>query len=209
MQASSKNYHKGHVRESLIEAAEALLQQEGLAALSLRRVARDVGVAPSAVYNHFKNREALLVAVAADGYRQISALEEAAYSRKKRPETIVRQLATDYLLFACANPELYRLMFSSEVAGYRADPELYEAGDSSFGMTVNWWYGAGKYDPKMSATQYPIALALWALLHGVAMQIIDGLVTIDHRDAAAVKALARSLVGIFLQGASKDLPKSA
>ena len=154
------SYHKGNVRESLIEAAEELLHTEGLPALSLRRVAREVGVAPSAVYNHFKNREALLVAVAADGYRQVAAMELAAYAESKDSAEVLKGLARQYLRFAAENPNLYRLMFSQDVVGYRADPELDEAGDSSFGLTVDWWYGEGAYNPSKSAVEYPYAMSV-------------------------------------------------
>ena len=146
-----KTYHKGNVREGLIVAAERVLQDEGLGALSLRRVAREVGVAPSAVYNHFKNREALLAAVAADGYHQLEALENKVYRGSGNPEQRLRKLARDYLHFAADNPNLYRLMFSPDVVAFRVDPELDRAGDTSFRVAVEWWYGPGSYDSAKSA----------------------------------------------------------
>ena len=207
MNAKKKSYHKGNVREGLIQAAEGVLRHEDLGQLSLRRVAREVGVAPSAVYNHFKNREALLVAVAADGYRQLSDLELKRYAEAANPAQALQMLARDYLRFAAANPELYRLMFSPEVARARIDPELNEAGDTSFRLSVDWWYGEGAYDPASSATRYPYALSAWALLHGLALQIIDGLVTLDREQGAEIDALADSAMGVLLEGAAGGLPK--
>lgn len=204
---SNDTYHKGNVRERLISVAEHVLQEEGIAALSLRRVAREVGVAPSAVYNHFKNREALLVAVAADGYRQLAALELAAYAGKQQEEAVLKGMARDYMHFAVANPNLYRLMFSPDVVGYRADPELDEAGDSSFGLSVDWWYGDGAYNPDSSALEYPLAMSTWGILHGTAMQMIDGLVTMRRDDSKAIDRLADTVMEIFLQGANKGLSK--
>ena len=157
-----KTYHKGNVREGLVEAAARLLQEEGLAELSLRRVARDVGVAPSAVYNHFQNREALLAAVAADGYHQLEALESKAYCGSGDPEKRLRALARDYLHFAAQNPNLYRLMFSPDVVAFRVEPELDQAGDTSFRVAVEWWYGPGSYDPAKSVIHYPYALSVWS-----------------------------------------------
>ncbi|MBT4522771.1 MAG: TetR/AcrR family transcriptional regulator [Halieaceae bacterium] len=202
---SRKDYHKGNVREGLIEAAERVLHDEGLVALSLRRVAREVGVAPSAVYNHFKNREALLAAVAADGYRQIAELELAAYSGQSKSAAVVRGVARDYLHFAAANPNLYRLMFSHDVVGYRSDPELGQAGDRSFGISVDWWYGSGSYDPGQTALEYPYAMSVWAILHGLALQMIDGLVTMDLSKRESVDKLADTVMDIFLEGASLGL----
>jgi AcrR family transcriptional regulator len=207
MRTNKKAYHKGNVRENLVRAAEDLLQQEGLSALSLRRVAREVGVAPSAVYNHFENREALLASVAANGYREITNLELTAYSSGDEPAEVVRRLVLDYLQFAARNPELYRLMFSADMVAYRSNPELDEAGDSSFGLSVNWWYGDGTYDRSKFATQYPLALSIWAFLHGICTLIIDGLVTIDLEDRAAVNALGDSMISLYLAGAEQALPK--
>jgi len=208
MAADKQSYHKGNVRESLIEAAEKVLQAEGLQALSLRRLAREVGVAPSAIYNHFKNREALLGAIAADGFNQLTALEVNRYTGTEKSADVIMQIGRDYLRFAAANPELYRLMFSPDVVSFRTDPEVEAAGDTSFGASVDWWYGEGVFDPGESAMSYPYALASWAIMHGLAMQMIDGLVTLDRNDPRAVEALADAALGVFMAGAGEGLPKT-
>jgi AcrR family transcriptional regulator len=204
---SRKTYHKGNVRDGLIEAAERLLKDEGLAALSLRRVAREVGVAPSAVYNHFRNREALLVAVAADGYHQLEALEQKTYSGTNDPEQQLRSLARAYLHFAARNPDLYRLMFSQELAGHRTDPELGEAGDTSFRLSVEWWYGEGSYDPSKSAIRHPYALTVWSTLHGAAMQMVDGLVTVGKGRGNSINGLADAVISVLIEGLRPGFPK--
>jgi AcrR family transcriptional regulator len=183
-----------------VSVALKILHSEGIAELSLRRIARDVGVAPSAVYNHFQNREALLAAVAADGFRQLQQIERRAFHHKADKKDTVYQLASDYLRFAARKPNLYRLMFSPDIKAYRNHPEFERAGDRSFGLWVEWWYGEGSYDPGVSAINYPNALAMWSLLHGAAMQMIDGYITVDMRKNAAVTALSDALITAFLQG---------
>ncbi|MEQ9463003.1 MAG: TetR/AcrR family transcriptional regulator [Haliea sp.] len=205
--ASQQGYHKGNLRDRLISTAESLLQHEELDALSLRRVAREVGVAPSAIYNHFSNLDELLAAVAADGYRQLVVLEQSAYDSIADPEAVLRQLTGDYLNFAAANPNLYRLMFSRRVVGYRALPEVHEAGDTSFKLAVEWWYGKGSYDPARSAIHYPYALAVWSLCHGAAMSMLDGMVTTSEAPDQNVDALATVLADAFLQGARSVFSK--
>lgn len=205
--ASQQGYHKGNLRDRLISTAESLLRHEELDALSLRRVAREVGVAPSAIYNHFSNLDELLAAVAAHGYRQLVALEQTVYDNIDDPETVVRQLTRDYLHFAAANPNLYRLMFSRRVVGYRALPEVDEAGDTSFKLAVEWWYGKDSYDPAKSAIHYPYALAVWSLCHGAAMSMLDGMVTLGETPDQDVDALARVLADVFLQGARAVITK--
>ena len=206
--AKKNVYHKGNVREDLIEAAERLLQEEGLAALSVRRVAREVGVVPSAVYNHFENREALLTAVAADGYQRLEQLGNKMERSLTAPEQTLRDLARAYLRFAAENPNLYRLMFSAEVVAYRNNPEFERASDSSFGRLTNWWYGQGYFDPKKSAVEYPYALGVWSIMHGAAMQMIDGLVAVDTNKNAAINKLADTIMGVLIEGVSGALPKN-
>lgn len=203
-----QNYHKGNVREDLIHTAERILQEEGLAALSVRRVAREVGVVPSAVYNHFENREALLTAVAADGYHQLEMLGKRMSDRRAQPERILRQLARAYLRFAADNPNLYRLMFSAEVVAYRNNPELEMVSDSSFGRLAEWWYGPGTFDPGKSAVEYPYALSVWSILHGAALQMIDGLVAVNPGKPSAINRLADTVIAVLINGLQESLPKN-
>ena len=205
---TTQAYHKGNVREDLIAAAEQILQEEGLAALSVRRVAREIGVVPSAVYNHFKNREALLAAVAADGYHHIEKLVGKLEGNTTEPELLLRQLARGYLQFAAANPNLYRLMFSAEVVAIRIHPELELASDSTFGRLADWWYGPGSFDPQASAVEYPYALSIWSLVHGAAMQMIDGLVAVDMKRKPSINKLADAVVGVLIKGVREALPKN-
>ena len=203
-----QSYHKGNVREDLIQAAERILQEEGVAALSVRRVAREVGIVPSAVYNHFENREALLTAVAADGYHQLEVLGKRMSDKRAEPGQVLQQLARSYLRFAAANPNLYRLMFSAEVVAYRNNPELELASDSSFGRLAEWWYGPGTFNPGKSAVEYPYALSVWSMLHGAAMQMIDGLVAVDTRKPAAINRLADTVIVTLAEGVQQALPKN-
>ena len=203
-----QNYHKGNVREDLIEAAERLLQDDGVAAVSVRRVAREVGVVPSAVYNHFENREALLTAVAADGYHQLELLGKRMSDRRAEPDQVLRELARAYLQFAAGNPNLYRLMFSAEVVAYRNNPELEMVSDSSFGRLAEWWYGVGSFDPRKSAVEYPYALSVWSILHGAAMQMIDGLVAVDTSKKVAINRLADTIMVALVNGLREALPKN-
>jgi AcrR family transcriptional regulator len=63
------NYHHGSLRDALLDAALVRLQADGVAKLSLRALAADVGVSPTAVYRHFEDKSALLATIASDGFR--------------------------------------------------------------------------------------------------------------------------------------------
>src|SRR6195256_2557027 len=118
--ATDRPYHHGELAASLREAARAILEEEGLAALSLRSVARRGGGSPRAAYRHYGSREALLADVASDGLMQLrSELAQAAAVPGDRAERIVL-IGGAYLRFASRHGGLLRLMFGSELPN-RAD----------------------------------------------------------------------------------------
>src|SRR5258706_536372 len=73
MSQSKATYHHGNLRPALARAAMELLEESGETALSLRAVARRAGVSPAAPYRHYADREALVSAIAAVGYRELAA----------------------------------------------------------------------------------------------------------------------------------------
>ena len=113
MQAKD-SYHHGNLRNLLLEAARRRLEAEGLEALSLRALAENAGVSKSAPYRHFANKHELLVALAADGFRDFAEALAASSTASSGLTAIdgLRDLARAYLLFAQDRPALYRHMFS-------------------------------------------------------------------------------------------------
>jgi AcrR family transcriptional regulator len=99
-------YHHGELRPALLRAAAKILEKEGCDAISLRDLARRAGVSHNAPYRHFADRQALLAAVAEEGFALLAAALEGKSWREQ---------ATAYLRFALANPERFRLMFTHPV----------------------------------------------------------------------------------------------
>src|SRR5258706_16100220 len=99
-------YHHGDLRPALLRAAEDVMGKQGLEALTLRDVARRAGVSHNAPYRHFKDRNALLAALAEDGFRALGkALEGKSGSL----------MGEAYVRFGLANPARFRLMFGGVV----------------------------------------------------------------------------------------------
>ncbi len=111
-------YHHGDLRNSLVEEAVRVIEREGLAAFSLREVARRVGVSANAAYRHFADKDALLAAVASHGLgvlaRDMRQAMEAVSVRGAGPRATAHLRATGraYVAFALAKPELFRVTFS-------------------------------------------------------------------------------------------------
>ena len=88
--SNRSSYHHGALRPALIAAARALLDEGGPEAVGLREAARRVGVSPTATYRHFKDKEALLAALAVEGFREFGAALAAV---RKRARTRCRRWA--------------------------------------------------------------------------------------------------------------------
>jgi AcrR family transcriptional regulator len=161
-------YHHGALRDALLAAAEKLLRQKGLSALTLRATAREAQVSHGAPAHHFADLSALLSALAAAGFRRlVDALGTAADARGRGPQFPV---AHAYVSFAMANPALFSLMFREERLNAR-DPALREARGAAF-ATLAELLGAstsGLTMPELGAMT-----AVWSLTHGFAVLAVDG-----------------------------------
>jgi len=170
MAVARKAYHHGELRESLLEAAEALLEQDGPAGLSLRKVGRQLGVTPGAPYRHFDDKDALLAALATEAFRKLRAAmlanQEGAADGKER----LRRAGVGYLQFASAHPELFRLMFGWMPA--RDVPELCEAGDAAFAALEGILKGCDE-EGLLSRSVNDAGLLVWSAVHGAAFLTID------------------------------------
>ena len=165
---SSGSYHHGNLRAALVEAGLHLLEQGDTADFSLRELARQVGVSPNATYRHFANREALMMAMAAEGFRRFTfALTEGAASGNG-----FFGAGRGYVGFARKNPALFRLMFGRFTSTHHSE-ELGEAGQTAFTVLssgVAGFLGAPADDPRVKT----VALQCWSLVHGLSHLILDG-----------------------------------
>lgn len=162
-----RSYHHGDLRQALVQAAGELLEKHGLAALSLREAARRAGVSHNAPYRHFPDREALLAAVAAQGYARLGeTLRDAA----RRGE---RDMGEAYVRFALARPHLYRLMFGGmlQIADH---PELRQHALRAYEGLTDAFSAVG------GERRAEVAAAAWSLVHGLASLLLA-----DHFPRAA------------------------
>src|SRR5258708_5215036 len=124
-------YHHGALRDALLQAAERVLERDGLAGLTLRAVAREAGVSHAAPTHHFGDLTGLVSELAAIGFRQFNAAMVAASGTGTSPMDKAMARAKTYVAYAQAHPGMYGLMFRTE----RLDmsrPSLHEAASASF-----------------------------------------------------------------------------
>jgi len=162
-------YHHGDLRNGLRAAAIAILEDEGLSALSLRAVARKAGVSHAAPYRHYPNHEALLVELALEGFEELRNAIAAAASKPADRMDRITGIGGAYMRFASSRPALAQLMFGSQLPNRNTVPELTAAADSIGGEI-----GAALGDPAQG-------LAVWAAVHGLAMLILDNVIDLGQR----------------------------
>jgi AcrR family transcriptional regulator len=187
MSTSKPPYHHGDLRAALVRAAMELLEESGETALSLRAVARCAGVSPAAPYRHYADREALVSAVAAVGYRELGARLAAAHPSPSTPDELAR-VAIAYVQFALERPALFRVMF-----GEPCDRDNDERGAATVAVSGYVRAIAERTFPR--ADSEALATAIWALVHGLAFLHLDGKLdasspsVVAERVAAAIRAL--------------------
>ncbi|CAN5873100.1 TetR/AcrR family transcriptional regulator [soil metagenome] len=166
-------YHHGDLRRALIEEAGKVLESEGAAAISLRRLARSLGVSHAAPGHHFSDRGELLAELAAVGYAGLAdALEEAMKSTD--PEEWLNATGRVYIRFGMANPERYRMMFDSQLMGEDCPTGLRSESSRAYLALLRASYrGLPDVDPAEYRVGI-IELFAWSLVHGAVMLWLDG-----------------------------------
>jgi AcrR family transcriptional regulator len=169
-------YHHGALRDALLEAAERVLERDGLSGLTLRAVAREAGVSHAAPTHHFGDLTGLVSELAAIGFRQFNAAMAAAGAAATMPLEKAMARAKAYVAYAQAHPGMYGLMFRTE----RLDmtrPSLHEAAEASFAGLAGA-IGASRQEQiseqTLSLQQAADIARAWSLVHGFTMLLLDG-----------------------------------
>ncbi|MFC9896782.1 TetR/AcrR family transcriptional regulator [Nocardia sp. NPDC127579] len=193
------SYHHGALRDALIEACLRLIETEGIAAVSLRRVAREAGVSTAAPYHHFADRAALLATLSANGFERLGAELTAARAAADSPLAAVVALGETYVRFSREQPAYFRLMFRPELSQPDKHPTAMAAGEAAFGVladAVADCVAAGLIEPERADT---VTIAWWGIAHGLASLWLDGQLA---KRAGLMHTTAPELVQNIIQACS-------
>ncbi|GAB3204633.1 TetR/AcrR family transcriptional regulator [Nocardia tengchongensis] len=191
---TAQPYHHGDLPTALLRAAVELLEENGAAELSLRAAARRAGVSTAAPYRHFADRDALLSAVAAVGYRDLAARLAAAHPAPVTAEDLAT-IAIAYVQFALERPGLFRVMFAEPCDP--TSPERVAATEAIHEYVKNIVQQAfPASDPES------MAIAVWSLVHGLAFLHLDGKLDAISADDVAdrVRGAVYAVLGVSNQG---------
>lgn len=186
-------YHHGDLRRALLDAALALVEREGAEALTLRAAARRAGVSQAAPYRHFRDKEALLAAVAEEGFRAMTeGMRQAAAPHAGDPLGRLRASGSAYIEFATSHPAHFRIMFGRGAADRSAHLGLMEAAREAFGVLVGGIRECQEAGIVRQGDPEDLALCAWSATHGLSTLAVDG--QLGER-AARLEDLAQAVTG--------------
>jgi AcrR family transcriptional regulator len=167
-------YHHGDLRRALIDQALRTIDKLGVEGLTLRGVGDALGVSRTALYRHFSDKQALVAAVAREGFRTLRLALVDAWERKGRGRAGFEAMGEAYLQFAVAHPAHYRVMFGRFVESGARDPELIEEAKAAFQALVDALVEQQREGHVRADDPLMLARFVWSVTHGVAMLVIDG-----------------------------------
>lgn len=197
----SKNYHHGSLRQALIEAALPVLKKKGIVGLSLRELAAELGVSHGAPYRHFKNKTALLEAIAVTGFNALQDIcRKAMQDFPDDPRQQLYQAGMDYIFYVARNPEIADLMFRPGLSREESNTELQQAVNSAVGSLAAIIEN-GK-QRKLYGDHQTMDLVLTSLstVHGLAMFIAGGMLIDPASPESSIEALGKRVYNILLHG---------
>ncbi|MQA35103.1 TetR/AcrR family transcriptional regulator [Modestobacter roseus] len=184
-------YRRSNLREALLDRALLVLRDRGAAALSLRELARDVGVSHAAPSRHFADRQQLLDAVAVEGFRLLAVEIAEAVGSTSEPDAQVRRLAHAYLAFAIEKANLVEVMYRHETG---RDAEVVgRSAAAALEPLVHLFRRTGQEELLRGGDAESAATLFLAMLQGLAALVSCGVVP-----PAAVPALVDDAVPRFI-----------
>jgi len=163
----TNSYHHLNLREDLVRAGCAFVAEHGHEELSVRMLAKQVGVSAGAPYHHFADRRALLIAIALEGYRQLTAIGDEPGVDALTAERRLFLMCRNFLNFAASAPRLFTLMYESELTRPVVDPQLAHAQRKGYELIRQAVveYRGGRKDEDIGV----MIATLWSAIYGFAL----------------------------------------
>jgi AcrR family transcriptional regulator len=200
IQKKTDTYHHGDLRNALLQIAVANIRKNGLHNLSLRDLARELGVSHAAPYRHFVDKKALLASIAEEGYERLFAsMKQAAEAQT----TIVHQLtalAWAYVSFCVKNPVHTDIMFGSELSNRSEFPTLEAAANRVFAITRDFLEIGQRQNVIVNEPSEVITSTAWSLVHGLAMLLKAKRMRGDSATDEQQKQLVQTVVQNLFEG---------
>lgn len=193
-------YHHGDLRAALIRCGRVLLERQGAAGMSLRAAARQAGVSQTAPAHHFRNKEGLLAAIAAEGFRELAQERLNAIRTRAAPLEVLRRVMRAHTDFVERNPRLFHLMLGNELLRRGAHPELNEAATTSYDLLRHVVRECLAQRGVDVAREPGVTRAIWMMMHGLATAVADRQSFPASASAVPVSQLVEVMLGLLSGG---------
>jgi AcrR family transcriptional regulator len=194
--ATERPYHHGNLRSELLERAEQTLRDRGARELSLRELAREIGVSHGAPRRHFPDKQALLDALAEDGFERLgAALAEAIGAAGPEFDAQLAAFARAYVGFATQHAALLELMFAGKHRPGAAD-SLRESADRAFAVPLDVILSAQAAGEIVPGDPMRVATIAFAALHGMAALINADMLDAESVDDLVTDGVERLALGL-------------
>jgi AcrR family transcriptional regulator len=196
-------YHHGDLRQKIIEAALLWIETENIVSLSLRSIARNIGVSHNAPYRHFPDKESLLIAIAEIGFQQLQkSLQQALVNSPDDAQQRVENLGIAYIQYAVENQAYYRVMFSDRYKNAGKNGSVSQLAEKAFEVLLDAIKVGQQSEVFTPEDCQQLAYVCWSLVHGVSMLAIDR--QLMASDPNSVLELARIATKTVCKGLRKE-----
>jgi AcrR family transcriptional regulator len=179
---STGPYHHANLRQTLLDAAVALIGEVGPRAFTLREVARRAGVSHNAPYRHFASKDELLAEVAAEGFARLTSSMRKRMARANSPEERLQECGCGYVAFSLRWPQHVLVMFDLPKPS-KGQEKHQAAGENAFAVLRECIVAAQQSGNLPTGDPLPLAWMAWSFVHGIAKLSISGNLPLTPRSA--------------------------
>ena len=203
--ARPATYAPGTLRQALVAEGRKMFEENGATEISMRELARRVGVSEAAPSRHFKGKEELLSAIASDGFRELAALREVLSAKQLPPRARAREMMLSYVHFAQVHEGLFDLMIGPRVLPEYRRGEFMQTGDRSYAYFANSVFDLALAHGWPKTSLEYLSHSAWAMEHGVAALILAR--RIPREDSGlALQKLIEFAIDFFLASVTSGPP---
>ncbi|MFT6670556.1 MAG: AcrR family transcriptional regulator [Afipia broomeae] len=166
--AKASKTRTGNLREDCVAEALSIIATDGIDKLSLREVARRLGVSHQAPYKHYESRDHLLAEVLKGAYSQFANYLDSQLKKGSANENHLREMGEAYIRYAMSHPLEYQLMFNTDLPDPSGHPDMLKQAHHAFDMLRDALRSRAKTSQRpMAAKEIDHqALFVWSTLHG-------------------------------------------
>jgi AcrR family transcriptional regulator len=206
------SYHHGDLRNSLVSVGIDMLNDKGISGISMREIARNIGVGHNAPYRHFRNKHQLLEAIAEDGFRRLKAKNtrlELEYASD--PEEQLFESAIHIISMAAEQSHLYQLMFGGYLKPGECGNGLKKAADEAMQSLVGIIKNGQQQQVFIQGNPTTLALSAMSMIQGVAIMVSSGKlkpqadITASMDRQTILRGMVLQLFDVFLLGLKNKL----